>query len=307
MFPNFRRAAIAAALLVAATTSTGSAQQNFGAGFVGLRAASQAPPGVYVGVFYWGSTSGKYVNKDGTSVDIRPGISQRLAGLLVNYVTPVKILGANWAMTLSLPLSSGHVQIDSVPSANSSVSWGYSTTVLQPLNLGWHTKRADYTFAYTLYFPTGKWSFGGSQNNGLGMWTNEFSAGATYFFNDEQTVHFALMAYYDINSAKRDTTYTQSNPFTLEGGVGINYASKSKWMGWAGVVGYGQWALVPTKFVATAGPLTTTIAGPYSESFGIGPEITTFQGALTLRYLWQLGSKSALQGNIFYAQFAMPL
>ncbi len=40
---------------------------------------------------------------------------------------------------------------------------------------------------------------------------------------------------------------------------------------------------------------------------GVGPEFTTLQGALTLRYFWQFGGKFTTRGQGAYVQFAMPL
>ena len=56
---------------------------------------------------------------------------------------------------------------------------------LQPINLGWHLKQADFMVTYGIYFPTGKYSFGGDDNTGLGMWTHEFGAGTTIYFDPE--------------------------------------------------------------------------------------------------------------------------
>ena len=41
--------------------------------------------------------------------------------------------------------------------------------------------------------------------------------------------------------------------------------------------------------------------------YGVGPELTALEGALTVRYLWQYGGKTTVQGSGLYVQFAMPL
>ena len=41
--------------------------------------------------------------------------------------------------------------------------------------------------------------------------------------------------------------------------------------------------------------------------YGVGPELTALQGALTVRYFWQYGGKTTTQGQGLYVQFAMPL
>ncbi len=44
-----------------------------------------------------------------------------------------------------------------------------------------------------------------------------------------------------------------------------------------------------------------------SQIYGVGPDFTTLQGALTVRYFWQFGGKFSTQGQGLYVQFAMPL
>lgn len=41
-------------------------------------------------------------------------------------------------------------------------------------------------------------------------------------------------------------------------------------------------------------------------AFAIGPEFTTLQGALTIRYFWQFGGSFSTQGSGLYAQFVYP-
>jgi len=58
-------------------------------------------------------------------------------------------------------------------------------------------------------------------------------------------------------------------------------------------------------------------SGPLSNKhrvFGFGPEVTlplaskkTLFGFLTLRYLWENGARSTLEGNTFVAMFSFPV
>jgi hypothetical protein len=42
---------------------------------------------------------------------------------------------------------------------------------VNPVQLGWHTPRADYLAGYTVFIPVGEWELGGDDNTGLGMWS----------------------------------------------------------------------------------------------------------------------------------------
>jgi len=44
-----------------------------------------------------------------------------------------------------------------------------------------------------------------------------------------------------------------------------------------------------------------------SQINGVGPEFTTLQGALTIRYFWEFGGKFTTRGQGLWVMFAMPL
>jgi hypothetical protein len=290
--------------LVAAGATSASAQQNFIAGAAGLKDGTQAPPGIYAGVFGYGYNSGTVYGPGGTGFPIAGGGSNyNFVGALVSVVTKLKLFDANYGFTALIPMATIHTEIPRL-NVSSGSGWGLTTTYLQPINLGWHTPHADILAGYAVYFPTGGWTFQGNNNFGLGMWTQEINAGTTLYLKKDQSVHLALELVYDINSLKKDTTYRQSDPLTLQGGLGVNYGNFAKpFSGWYGVAWYGQWTINPTTYSLPLG----TINGPYPQNYGVGPEFVTLQGALTARYLWQLGTRANFQGGIWYLMFAMPI
>ncbi|MGH9399582.1 MAG: transporter [Thermoanaerobaculia bacterium] len=163
---------------------------------------------------------------------------------------------------------------------SSSTGMDLSQIFVSPVSLGWHFSRADLTFDYGFYAPTGRYTAGASDNTSLGMWCNELSLRSTVFFDEAKAWHAAASLYYDVNGKKKDTDWTTGDPLTLMWGVGGNYGSgKSLFKGWAG----------------------------RTHIYAVGPEFTTLQGALTIRYFWQFGGKFSTQGQGLYVQFAMPI
>ena len=298
------RSLIVAALAVLAVPPA-SAQQNFVVGFAGLKDGSQAPPGLYASVSYWNFDANTLVTADGRSFGLHPGVSQQFAGVGLSWVSTSTLFGADYGAAAILPFATSRVELDSLDVHETS-QWGYTSTYLQPVGLGWHFDRADVLVGYAVYLPTGRYTFGSSGNSGLGMWTQELSAGTTVYFDAKQkSPHLALALYYDINGEKRDTTFTQSNPLTLEGGLGANYGAKT-FAGWAGIIGFAQWNITHSTYRVTA-PVSLSLTFPPSRSFGLGPEVTTLEGGLTLRYLWEFGARNALQGRVIVVQFAYPI
>jgi hypothetical protein len=276
------------------------AQQLIIKGEFGLMAGAMAPPGIYIGGLGANLATDEFMTPDGTAVN-GPEFNQWVFGPVVMVVTKAKILGANYGAMAAVPFSNTAMDFPQL-GADTSSGTALSQTYVVPLMLGWHFKRADVAFHYAFYAPTGRYSPGAVDNTSLGMWSNEFSLRGTYFFDKDKDIHASLAAFYDINGKKDSIDYTQGNPLTLMGGVGANYG-KGKYFGWAGVVGYAQWQVTAT----TGSDVPLVVANNKSQIYGVGPEITTLQGALTLRYIRQFGGRYSTQGDTFYAQFVMPV
>src|SRR5262249_41089686 len=106
------------------------------------------------------------------------------------------------------------------------------------------------------------------------------------------------------NSKKKGIDWTTGNPLTFMGGIGRNYGEKASLLsGWVGVAGYGQWQVTST----TGASVPQVVQLNKTTIYGVGPERTTLQGALTIRYFWQYGGKFSTQGQGLYVQFVMPL
>ena len=280
----------------------GRAQQLILKGEFGLMAGAQPPPGIYVGAFGDNNVSTEFASPDGTIIN-GPQFNQWVFGGLVMGVTKLKVLGANYGFLVGVPWSTLRSDFPTL-GADTTSGTGFSQLWVVPLSLGWHLKQADVTFHYAFYAPTGRYEPGNVNNTALGMWSNELSLRGTYFFGESKIVHASLGVFYDINGKKDSIDYTQGNPLTLMGGVGASYGSrKSKFSGWAGIVGYAQWQVSNT----TGTDVLPPIAANKSRIYAVGPELTTLQGALTLRYYRQFGGEWSVVGDNFYAQFVMPV
>jgi hypothetical protein len=115
--------------------------------------------------------------------------------------------------------------------------------------------------------------------------------------------HASASLFYDINSKKKDIDWTTGNPFTLMWGLGGNYEFGKLFKGWAGVAGYSQWQVTSTQGASV--PLF--VSANKTQINAVGPEFTTLQGALTIRYFWQFGGKFSTQGRGLYAMFVLPI
>ena len=163
-------------------------------GDAGLKSGSQAPPGVYFAIPFWFYTADQVKDRDGDEV-LTGSLDAAIFGIGVNVVTSRKALGANYGFLVVLPWANNRIQgnldFDSNPGA------GLTDLFIQPIDLGWHGPRADYSVAYGLYVPTGRYEDGASNNTGLGMWAQELLLGTTVYLNEARTLHAATTATFD--------------------------------------------------------------------------------------------------------------
>ena len=277
-------------------------------GGMGLQSGTQAPANtlsVYVPGYLYDACSLR--NADGDEAIANPDISMFITGAGANYVSDFKILGANYGAALLLAFASNTIQGNSVDAKN---SLAFTDVFLQPVQLGWHNKRADFLFSYTLYLPTGRFTAGASDNAGLGMLMNEFSAGTTLFFNDKKTTHFSVLAAYEINEKKKDTDIKTGDILSIEGGLGKTFylmnseKTAPKSILNAGLIYYLQYKLSNDKI-----PVGGIVLEPEKDRIGgIGAEVNYFHiGCKTsagLRWVSEMGAVNRFQGNTFFLTLA---
>lgn len=187
-------------------------------GGVGLDAGTQAPAGTFtlaVPFYFYNTNSLK--NASGNTSIANPNLNMFLTAVGGTYVSNFKILGGTYGASILLPFAENTIQGNYT---NTKSAFAYSDTYVQPFQLGWHTKGADFNFNYGLYIPTGKYEFGGSDNSGLGMLANEFEAGTTLRLDPKGSIAFSTLLSYEINNDKKNTNVKTGDNFTAEGGLG---------------------------------------------------------------------------------------
>lgn len=296
-------------VLFALISFYGNAQLKGGhiLGAMGLQSGTQAPENtlsVYVPVYIY--TANCLRNGDGDSIG-NPDLTMFITGAGASYVSDFKILGANYGASILLAGASNAIQGSYIDSKS---SFAFTDMYLQPLQLGWHNKRADFVFSYQMYIPTGKYELGGSENSGLGMFMNEISAGTTLFFNDKKTFHFSALAAYEINGKKKDTDIKTGDIFSIEGGLGKTFycmnAEKTapKAILNAGLIYYLQYKVSDDKI-----PVGSLLLEPDKDHVGaLGAEVNYFHiGCMTsagFRWVSEFGAVNRFQGNTFFITLA---
>ena len=279
-------------------------------GDYGLLSGTQAPVGIYaVGMFY-DYSSDTLRDRDGDSISTTSNggsveAQAVVAGLL--WTTELKLFGGNYGFAVYPALTNNALELPALQT-DTETSTGLADTYIQPLILGWNTERADFLVGLGVYAPTGRYAADADDNRGLGMWSYEAFAGSTFYFDQAHSWHIAATAFFETHGEKEDSDIRVGDILTIEGGLGKSFMDGAAN---AGIAFYAQWKVSRDDFGAT--PPSGPLIGKH-EVYGIGPEVTLplasktkLYGFANLRYLWETGAKSTLEGDTLLLTFTIPI
>jgi len=265
-------------------------------GTVGLKSGSQAPPGVYfIAPLWYVYKTDEVKDRDGNRLPFAADLTSHVYGGGISVVTTKKLLGGFYGFQVVFPAGANNriqgTEIDANPGA------GLTDSVITPLSLGWHLKRADATAGYTIFAPTGRYSDGANNNTGLGMWGQEFSVGTTAYLTESRQWHAATLASFDFQSKKEDSETKVGNAMNLEGGLGGDFLKGGLV---AGLDYYASFKLTDDQIEGFPDVL---IRGK-NKVFAVGPEVqlalaknNTLYGFLKVSYQWEVYARTTTQGS----------
>ena len=293
------RIALAALITFVASAAPALAQLNTQhlRGSVGLKAGSQPPPHIYVvaPLLYVYKTD-DVRDRNGDKLPIDANITTQAFGAGLNWVTTKKILGANYGMEVLFPLGMNNriqgTEIDANPGA------GLTDTLIEPLQLGWHFKRADAVAGYAIFVPTGRYTDGAQNNTGLGMWAQEISFGTTVYLDEAKQYHAATLVSFDFQSKKEDSETKVGNAMNLEGGFGADFLQGGL------TVGLNYFSTIKLTEDRIEGLPQIFIRGK-NKVFGLGPEVSlaiaknnVIYGFLKVNYQWEVYARTNTKGSM---------
>jgi len=314
---NYRRT-FALIVLVTALFFSGSAafaqlSGHNSRGDYGLQSGTQAPPGWYlVAPMYYRYSADEFIDHNGDRFSALGGggsieATAWLAGGI--WVSDHKLFGGNYSFVIFPGVTNNALEFPPL-GTNDRVSTGLADLYIQPINLGWNTPRADFVAGIGIFAPTGEYQAGGSSNRGLGMWSYELFGGTTVYLDEAKSWHFAATAFYEIHSKKDGTNIRVGDLLTIEGGLGKSYMGG---MVNVGLAYYAQWKLSDDDLGLNLPSRPNSRLGKH-RIYGFGPELTlplatkkALYGFFNLRYIWEAGARTSLQGNTLVATLTFPI
>ena len=302
------------ALLVLGSPLAAHAQLNGhnSLGDFGLLSGSQPGPGLYFASFYYRYDSDLLRDQNGDRVTLSPqdpgSIGVNAFAPILSWVTDVQILGANYGAMAVLPFANIALAAP-VLGFDLRTGTALGDLYLQPVNLGWHRDRADFTAGIGLFAPTGRYEDGADDNTGLGMWSFELSGGATVFFDEPKSWHVAMTAFYETHGDTKDSEQRVGDLLSIAGGFGKSFKDGTVSVGAAY---YAQWKVTDDDFGIDL-QIPGLSVGKH-KVFGLGPELTVpvatgdkLIAFVNARYMWESGARTKTEGTSFVITATFPI
>jgi hypothetical protein len=171
---------------------------------------------------------------DGDPVDLNSDVDGYFNSPMVLWIANKKLLGATYYGGLSIPyitvntdLAYSRIGIINDNHDDGNVSGkvsGFSDLNIMPLYLSWAKDNYNLTFCYMLYAPTGQYSPGGSDNVGLGYWSNVFQTFGYWYPEKEggkTSLALALMfgITYEVTGVIKDSDVNPGNRLSFDYGI----------------------------------------------------------------------------------------
>ncbi len=286
-------------------------------GDFGVQSGSQPQPGFYAALFYLRYDADTIKDGDGNIVRLSPSapgsIAVAAAAPLAWYVSKAKVLGANYGAMAVLPFANASIEAPAF-ALGRTVDTSVSDLLLRPVDLGWHTPRADVSAGFQLYAPTGRYERGGSDNIGKGMWTYEPFVGTTVYFDQKRTVSLAATAYWEFHGKKKDTDVKVGQILTLQGGLAKSFLGGGLI---TGAAYYAQWKLTEdqlAEFELPGGsPIDVNFPGKH-RVYAFGPDVTLpvaskskLFALINIRYFWETGAQLKTEGQTLVVTATFPV
>jgi hypothetical protein len=286
-------------------------------GDFGVQSGSQPQPGFYAALFYLRYDADTIKGADGSIVRPSPGAPGNIAiaatAPLAWYVSKAKVFGANYGAMAVLPFANASIEAPAF-ALGRTVDTSVSDLLLRPLDLGWHTARADVSAGFQLYAPTGRYERGGSDNIGKGMWTYEPFVGTTLYFDQKRTVSLAATAYWEFHGKKKDTDVKVGQILTLQGGFAKSFLGGGLI---TGAAYYAQWKLTEdqlAEFQLPGGsPIDINFPGKH-RVYAFGPDVTLpvaskskLFALVNIRYFWETGAQLKTEGQTLVVTATFPV
>jgi hypothetical protein len=281
--------------LQAAATEGGGGNQGGAEGFM---SGALPPPGQYIINYSMYYSADSFKGGDGhTSINDFDAHAFVDVVRFIN-VTPVTILGGNWAQHVLVPFVWEDVGMTPGGSRLKDKNFGLGDIDVDPIIIGWHMAPFHVIAGVDTYLPVGKYHDDGSSyaNLGRNYWTFEPVLAVTYLNEGGQELSAKMM--YDINTENQETDYLSGQEFHTD------FVAAQHCGDWAfGVGGYWYYQTTDDKSDGAK------VNGNCGRQMALGPQVSYELSPVTLSLAFdhEFDTKNRPQGDVVWLKAIIPL
>ncbi len=269
---------------------------NYVPGVEGIKAASLPPPGFYWRIYNAFYNSGTLKDEKGKEMPV--GFDVNVWALVDRfiYVSPKKILGANYVCDIIIPFQYTGLKIDAKGVDDSKFALG--DIAIEPFVLAWHGARYDAAFGLGFYAPTGSYDVTKPASPGNDHWSLLMTMGLTTYLDPEKTWSFSALSRFESHTERDKRKISPGKNLVIEWGLAKNAAKV-----WdIGLAGYMQWQLSDDSGIGLEFEGVDYDETVHDKAYAIGPEVMAFIPSakmfFSVRSLFEFGVEDRSQGNI---------
>ena len=259
------------------------------------------PPGLHYKQYNILINANDVVDADGDDMDIDFDLNVFAQAHRFAYFTKKKLFGADYGMSLVIPIVAADVEVGAFDSDDSDI--GIGDIFVEPFVLSWHLKRWDLAFGLGWQFPTGDWNNTNEPANGSvgsGGYSNALmTTGATYYLDQAKTWSVSALTRTVLYFGEQDETdYQPGDEFVVDWGIAKEIPVSKSLLVRPAAVGYTYWQINDDKNRYDGGA-----DDDRAHRYAIGAEVNLFWlprlTQFNLRYLHDVDVEDDIKANTF--------
>jgi len=313
---------------------------HFAPGVLGIRDFVMPEPGWYGALYSYKYSTTQLNDADGneiksitinpgpgpgTTVDLDVDVNVGVIAPTIMWVSNWKILGANYGAFISPSFSNTSVgaslsiQTGSGRSTDAN-QFGVGDLYIEPLWLTWTKEHFDVAFAYGFYAPVGKYNTStftipaigsftaeDADNIGLGFWTHQLQAAASWYPWSDRRMEVATALTYEVHGNKKDYDLKPGQNLSLNWGISqyLPLKSDQTLLLEIGPAGYNSWQITYDSGADAVNPPTKDAVHAVGGQLGLTQ--VTWNAAVNFHYFYEFSAKDRFRGSSIGLNVAIKL
>ena len=331
---------VAAALVILSSSAGLYAQGHYAPGVPSIRDQVVPKPGFYGILYnYWyrtnqlndsngNATDSILINPGpgpGISLDLEVDVDIYAMAPTFVWVADWKVAGANYAAYITPTFASSSIAASLSTTFGGGLNpetdqFAAGDLFVQPVWLGWTTKKLDVAAGYGFYAPVGEYNVRtvdipvvgavkvtAPGNVGLGYWTHQFQGSLAYYPWENRAMALTSAWTYEINGNQEEFDLTPGSYFTWNWGLSqyLPITRDQKLLLEVGPTGYSQWQVSDDTGSDARNPTVHDQA--HAAGFQAGFAYVPWNFAATFRFLNEFSAKSRFEGSSYGFNLALKL